>query len=269
MGTFQEGAVRQLFMQLGGRLLSLVNSIGGASLLAFQAFYCAILPPYHVRPLLRQMDHVGVRSLSITGIAAIFTGLVLALQTAYGLARFGAKVYIGIIVSLSMVRELGPVLTALLVGGRVGSGITAELGSMKVTEQLDAMRALGANPIKKLVVPRVFSTILVLPLLTVVADLVGIFGGMLISQYEFQVDYHFYLNTVTKNLKLADFLSGLGKTVFFGFIISIVGCYQGFQVRGGTEGIGRATTTTVVTSSVLVLISDFFLTKLFWWLENW
>jgi phospholipid/cholesterol/gamma-HCH transport system permease protein len=219
--------------------------------------------------LIQQVDQLGVRSISIAGVAAIFTGLVLALQTAYGLGRFGAKAYVGIIVALSVVRELGPVLTALLVGGRVGSGITAEIGSMKVTEQIDAMRAMGANPIKKLVVPRVLSMMLVLPLLTVMADILGIMGGMVISKHEFDVDYRLYYNTVARNLTLADIVSGLGKTVVFGFIIAIVGCYKGLETAGGTEGLGKATTATVVTSAIIVLISDFFLTKFFWWLEGW
>ncbi|HEV8663749.1 MAG TPA: ABC transporter permease [Candidatus Methylomirabilis sp.] len=262
-------STRSVVVALGDRATRLVGYMGGISVLAGQAFYQSLFPPYPLRSLLQQMDYIGVRSAAIAAIAAIFTGLVLALQTSYGLARFGAKAYVGIVVSLSMVRELGPVLTALLVGGRVASGITAELGSMKVTEQIDAMRALGANPVKKLVVPRVLTAMIVLPLLTVVADGLGILGGMVISQWEFNVDYHFYLNTVLQNLKLADLLSGLGKTVFFGFIIGIVGCYEGLETTGGTEGLGRATTATVVTSAILVLISDFFLTKFFWWLEGW
>lgn len=261
--------MRPLLLKMGDQTLAVISSMGGIAILACQTFYYTMLPPYDVRLLVKQMDHIGVRSLSIITIAAAFTGFVLALQTGYGMARFGAKIYVGIVVGLSMIRELGPVLTALLVGGRVGSGITAEVGSMKVTEQIDAMRALGANPIRKLVVPRVLSTMLILPILTVVADLVGILGGMVVSQYEFQVDYHLYWNAVTENLKPADFLSGLGKTVFFGFLIAIVGCYQGLQVEGGTEGIGRATTKTVVTASILILIFDFFLTKFFWWLEGW
>jgi phospholipid/cholesterol/gamma-HCH transport system permease protein len=247
----------------------MLEFLGGLSQLTFQTFHSAVTPPYHLRALIQQVDHLGVRSISIAGVAAIFTGLVLALQTAYGLGRFGAKAYVGIIVALSMVRELGPVLTALLVGGRVGSGITAELGSMKVTEQIDAMRAMGANPVKKLVVPRVLSMMLVLPLLTVMADVLGIVGGMVISKHEFEVDYHLYYNTVTRNLTLADIVSGLGKTVVFGFIIAIVGCYKGLETTGGTEGLGKATTATVVTSAIIILISDFFLTKFFWWLEGW
>ncbi|MBI2884489.1 MAG: ABC transporter permease [Candidatus Methylomirabilis oxyfera] len=247
----------------------MLELLGGLSQLTYDTVCCVFTPPFNPREIIRQVDHIGVKSISIAGVAAAFTGLVLALQTAYGLSRFGAKAYVGIIVSLSMVRELGPVLTALLVGGRVGSGITAELGSMKVTEQIDAMRAMGANPVKKLVVPRVLSAMLVLPLLTVMADILGILGGMVISRYEFQVDYHFYYNTVTRNLTLADIVSGLGKTVVFGFIIAIVGCYKGLATVGGTEGLGRATTATVVTSAIAVIISDFFLTKFFWWLEGW
>ena len=259
---------RGFFLVLGGRVTDLVTRLGDMALLAWQAFYYALKRPYELRALVQQMDHIGVKSVAICGVAAVFTGLVLALQTTYGLARFGAKAYVGIVVSLSMVRELGPVLTALLVGGRVGSGITAELGAMKVTEQIDAMRALGANHIKKLVVPRVLSIMLVLPLLTVMANGLGIYGGMLISQHEFHVEPHLYMSTIWRNLTLADLLSGLGKTVVFGFLIGIVGCYNGLEVSGGTEGIGRATTKTVVTSAILILISDFFLTKFFWWLES-
>ena len=261
--------MRNVAIAVGGQSIRLLELLGGLSKLTYETVRCAFTPPYNPRGLLRQVDHIGVKSISITSVAAVFTGLVLALQTAYGLSRFGAQAYVGIIVSLSMVRELGPVLTALLVGGRVGSGITAELGSMKVTEQIDAMRAMGANPIKKLVVPRVLSAMLVLPLLTVMADILGILGGMVISRYEFQIEYHLYYNTVTRNLTVADIVSGLGKTVVFGFIIAIIGCYRGLETMGGTEGIGKATTAAVVTSAIAVIISDFFLTKFFWWLEGW
>src|SRR3989304_5736364 len=191
--------MRTLALAIGGQSLRMLELLGGLSQLSYQTFSCAIRPPYHLRLLIQQVDHIGVKSISIAGVAALFTGLVLALQTAYGLSRFGAKAYVGIIVSMSMVRELGPVLTALLVGGRVGSGITAELGSMKVTEQIDEMRAMGANHIKKLVVPRVVSTMLVLPLLTVLADALGILGGMVISRDEFHVDSHLYLSTIWRN----------------------------------------------------------------------
>ena len=260
---------RNLVQSLGQQVQRFVTELGGMSLLAGRTLYDAVTPPYGVKLLEAQMDHIGVRSVSIVGVAGLFVGLVLALQTVYGLARFGAKGTVGIIVGLSMVRELGPVVTALLVGGRVGSGFTAELGSMKVTEQIDAMRALGVNHIKKLVVPRVLITMLVMPMLTIIADTLGVFGGMVISQYEFNVDHHQYYSMITQYVQLADMLDGLGKTVVFGFLIGVVGCYNGLTTRGGTEGLGRSTTGTVVTSSLVVFISDFFLTKFFWWLEGW
>ena len=262
-------AVRGLVEHLGQRVLVFVGELGAMSMLAGQTFYHATTPPYNVRILIAQMDHIAVRSVSIVSVAGLFVGLVLALQTAYGLARFGATGTVGIIVGLSMVRELGPVVTAILVGGRVGSGFTAELGSMKVTEQIDAMRALGVNHIKRLVVPRVLLTMLALPLLTIIASTLGVFGGMVISHHEFNVSYHQYFNSLTSYIRVADMVSGLGKTVIFGFLIAVIGCYHGLTTHGGTEGIGRATTGTVVTAALSVFISDFFLTKFFWWLEGW
>jgi phospholipid/cholesterol/gamma-HCH transport system permease protein len=262
-------AVRGLAEDLGKRALMFIGEVGAMSVLAGQTFYHAATPPYNLRILIAQMDHIAVRSVSIISVAGLFVGLVLALQTAYGLARFGAKGTVGLIVGLSMVRELGPVVTAILVGGRVGSGFTAELGSMKVTEQIDAMRALGVNYIKRLVVPRVVLTMVALPILTIIASTLGVFGGMVIAQYEFNVDYHQYYNSLTGYIRVADMVSGLGKTVVFGLLIAVIGCHNGLTTRGGTEGLGRATTGTVVTAALSVFISDFFLTKFFWWLEGW
>jgi phospholipid/cholesterol/gamma-HCH transport system permease protein len=261
--------VRELVEDLGGRALRFTRDLGDMSMLAGQTFYHAVTPPFFPRLMLAQMDHIAVSSVSIVAVAGTFVGLVLALQTTYGLARFGAKSTVGIIVGLSMIRELGPVVTAILVGGRVGSGFTAELGSMKVTEQIEALRALGVSPIKRLVVPRVLVTMLSLPMLTIIADALGVCGGMLISQHEFTVPYRVYYNGVTQYVRLADMLDGLGKTVVFGFIIGVVGCHNGLTTRGGTEGLGSATTRTVVTSALMIFISDFFLTKFFWWLEGW
>ncbi len=261
--------MRALALRAGGRTLGVLEYLGGLSQLGWQALVQGLRPPYDLFVLLRQIDLVGVRSLGVILIAAVFTGLVLALQASYALARFGAKGLSGMIVGLAMTRELGPVLTALLVGGRVGSGITAELGSMQVTEQIDAMRVMGASPVKKLVVPRVIATMFALPILTLIADVVGILGGMVIMKHEFGVEYNQYYSSMIGYLKLTDLFSGLGKTVIFGLIIGLVGCYEGLNVTGGTEGLGRATTATVVTSSVLVLVSTFFLTKFFWFLEGW
>jgi phospholipid/cholesterol/gamma-HCH transport system permease protein len=162
-----------------------------------------------------------------------------------------------------MIREMGPVLTALMIGGRVGAGITAEIGSMKVTEQIDAMRSLGINPIHKLVFPRVIALVIMLPLLTIVADFVGILGGMFMTMVEHDVSASFYLNSIIQFIRFQDLYSGLGKTFFFGFFIAVIACYHGLEAGGGADGVGRATTQTVVATSITILISDFFLTKLF------
>ncbi len=244
-------------------LVRYISNIGAITMLGWDAIRKLFKKPFEFRLLLIQMEHLGVNSLSIVCITAFFTGMVLALQTAYALAEFGAKLYIGEIVSLSLVRELGPVLTSLMVGGRVGAGITAEIGSMKVTEQVDAMRALGADPIKKLVLPKVMAIVIMLPLLTVLSDFLGIMGGLLVSTFELKISSSVYISHVLSSLQLSDIMSGLFKTVFFAFFISIVGCYNGLNARGGADGVGKATTSTVVIASIMVLISNFFLTKLF------
>jgi phospholipid/cholesterol/gamma-HCH transport system permease protein len=196
-------------------------------------------------------------------LTAVFTGMVMALQMGFFLAEFGAKIYISRIVGLAILRELGPVLSALMIGGRVGAGIAAELGSMAVTEQLDAMRALGADPVRKLVVPRLLALIVMVPALTVVADALGILGGYVISVGELHVDPTFYLSSLFQEVESNDIFSGLAKAMFFGYFIGIIACYNGLNVTGGADGVGRATTQTVVACSITVLVSDFFLTKLF------
>ncbi len=213
--------------------------------------------------LIAQFDQIGVRSFSIVGITSLFIGMVLALQTAYSLADFGGSLFIGKVVSLSLIRELAPVLMSLMVGGRVGAGITAELGTMKVTEQIDALRALATNPVRKLVVPRVIATTVMLPLLTVLANFIGIFGGLLIAVGSLHLNANFYTRSVIETVKYNDLASGIGKTFFFGFAIGLIACYNGLRTTGGADGVGRSTTATVVTASITILIMDFFLTKLF------
>jgi len=213
--------------------------------------------------LVAQFDQIGVRSMSIVAITSLFIGMVLALQTAYSLAEFGGSLFIGKVVSLSLVRELAPVLMSLMVGGRVGAGITAEIGTMKVTEQIDALRALATNPVRKLVVPRVMATTLMLPLLTVLACFIGILGGLLIAVGSLHLNANFYIRSVVETVKFNDLASGIGKTFFFGFAIGLIACYNGLKTSGGADGVGRATTATVVTASITILIMDFFLTKLF------
>jgi phospholipid/cholesterol/gamma-HCH transport system permease protein len=241
-----------------------VERAGDLALLTGRAFVAMVRPPYELRAWLRQMEQIGVRSLGVASITTIFTGMVLALQTAYSLPSLGIKYYIGAVVSKSLVRELGPVLTALIVGGRIGAGMTAEIGTMKVTEQIDALRSMAADPVKKLVAPKLVATLVMLPALTILGDALGILGGLFVARVQLGLPAGLYLNDVFDALTLADVFSGLGKSFFFGYFIAIVGCYNGLTTEGGADGVGRATTNTVVLSAILVLVSDFFLTKLFY-----
>jgi phospholipid/cholesterol/gamma-HCH transport system permease protein len=247
---------------LGRAFLELVDACGRFALLAGEVFRAAARPRFPWRATLEQLEAIGTRSLSIVLITALFTGMVLALQTGIALERFGATLYVGSVLGLSLSRELGPVLTALMVGGRVGAGITAEIGAMQVTEQVDAIRSMGADPVQKLVLPRVLAATVALPLLTMLADLIGVIGGMLIASSQFHITNNFYLDTVYWAVTVPDVLSGIAKTCVFGWIIAMVGCFQAFGTTGGTVGVGRATTSAVVIASISVLVSDFFLTKL-------
>ncbi|MGH9369215.1 MAG: MlaE family ABC transporter permease [Thermoanaerobaculia bacterium] len=249
--------------RFGRRGQGTVEYVGGLFQLIGDAIVGMVSRPFYRTDVLRQMDEIGVKSVTITGITAFFTGGVLALQTAYSLSAFGGKQFIGRVVAVSLVRELGPVLTALMVGGRVGSGITAELGSMTVTEQVDALRAMAVSPIRRLVVPRVLATLLMMPVLAALADVFGILGGLLIAVVELQTTAQDYLSSIWQFLRISDIMSGLGKTFFFGLEIAAIGCYNGLNVEGGAASVGTATTRTVVIASICVLISDFFLTKLF------
>lgn len=244
-------------------MTSIFTMIGQLVLLSTETFACLFTKKLEPREWVLQCYHLGVKSLSITNITALFTGMVLVLQASFALSSFGAELFIGDLVSLSIVRELGPVLTALLVGGRVGAGITAELGSMKITQQLDAMRAMATSPVHKLVLPRMMACVLSLPILTIIANFLGILGGLLLAAVELNINGYFYLARVIHALDINDIASGISKSVFFGFFIGIIACNNGMRVRGGADGVGHATTNTVVSASIIILISDFFLTKLF------
>jgi phospholipid/cholesterol/gamma-HCH transport system permease protein len=237
--------------------------IGGLTDLAVQTIQQAVRGPIERDILMTQFEQIGVRSLSIVAITSLFIGMVLALQTAYSLADFGGSLFIGKVVSLSLVRELAPVLMSLMVGGRVGAGIAAEIGTMKVTEQIDALRALATNPVRKLVVPKVMACTIMLPLLTTLACFIGIVGGLIIAVGSLHLTANFYTRSVIETVKYNDLASGIGKTIFFGFAIGLIACYNGLRTSGGADGVGRSTTATVVTASITVLIMDFFLTKLF------
>jgi phospholipid/cholesterol/gamma-HCH transport system permease protein len=229
--------------------------------LSWQALAGLRRPPRYPAEILAQMDSLGVGSLAIVVLTGMFTGMVLALQSAASLDVFGARPYVGRLVCVSMVRELGPVLTALMVTGRVGSGMAAELGSMVVTQQIDALRVLGTDPVRRLVAPRILAGMVMVPILTVISDTLGIFGGALISVFNLKLSWAYYWRSVLGALAVNDLIMGLTKPVMFGFLLASVGCYAGLSTRGGTQGVGLATTRSVVAGSVLILASDFFMTK--------
>jgi phospholipid/cholesterol/gamma-HCH transport system permease protein len=255
-GVLLAGAGRRISRQLKLAVLA-VQEYGELSWAAL----VALTRRPHMAEIVAQMDSMGVGSMSIVVLTGVFTGMVLALQSSATLDAFGARPYVGRLVCISMVRELGPVLTALMVTGRVGSGMAAELGSMVVTQQIDALRVLGSDPIRKLVAPRLAAGMIMVPVLTVISDTLGVVGGALISIFSLKLTWVFYWRSVAAALSVNDLMMGLTKPIAFGFIIASVGCYQGLSTRGGSLGVGAATTQSVVVGSVLILCTDFFMTK--------
>lgn len=246
-----------------GRPLTLtVLALGELGTLVGRALARLGRRPVRPRSFTYQLLQMGIRSLPLAVVMAISAGMVLAFQFGSGLERFGAKLYVGQLTVTALFRELAPILTALVVGGRVGAGIAAELGVMAVTEQIDAARALGADPLQRLVAPRLIAATLVMPLLTILADVVGTLGAIVIAVVQFDVSPQLFLRGVYEFVTIGDFVSGLVKALIFGFLIGAVSCHQGLSASGGTEGVGRVTTRAVVASSLSVLTSDFFLTKL-------
>jgi phospholipid/cholesterol/gamma-HCH transport system permease protein len=232
------------------------------SKLSFRSLKNLVTGPRYVQDTLEQMDIIGVGSLPIVLLSGFFIGAVMVLQTGAQFERFGQSSLTGDIVSLALVRELGPTITGLLVAGRCASGIASELGSMVVTEQVDAMRAMGTDPSRKLVTPRVLATLITLPLLTTISVFVGLIGGMVASVMSLRISATTFWERAIKILQFSDILQGTSKTLVFAFIVATVGCYQGLKVKGGTQGVGRATTQAVVVSSVLIIVSDTFLTRI-------
>lgn len=247
---------------LGETIKRQVFAVQDYSLLAMQSILNLFTPPQYWSDTLDQMDQIGVGSLPIVVITAFFIGGVMVLQTAAQFERFGETALTGDAVSLALVRELGPAITALLVAGRNASGIASELGSMVVTEQVDAMRALGTDPIRKLVTPRVIAMVAMLPLLVAVADFIGLVGGFIVAYFTLRLGAVQFWTRAIDTLEFGDLVQGMSKPVVFGLIISTVACFQGLRVKGGTQGVGRATTSAVVISSVMVLVIDFFMAKI-------
>lgn len=237
--------------------------LGGYGLLVRQTVSEVWRRPFEWDLLIEQIYQIGSRSMPLVLITAISTGMVMTLQFGIGLAKFGGQPYVPKIVSLSILREMGPVFTSLMVAARVGAGMASEIGSMVVTQQVDAIRALGTSPIRKIVLPRVIACFICLPALVAIANLIGVLGSLIVGVNELRLDPSFFVLKVTTTLKMNDLFSGLGKCVFFSFFISVTACYFGLNVKEGTKEVGLATTKAVVVSSIMVLVGDFFLTKLF------
>ncbi len=244
------------------KILAFFSKIGSLTELFISFIKWSFIPPFEIRELIRQMNKIGVDSLPVVVLTSSFTGMVMALQTYSVLVRFSAEGYVGSLVGLSMVRELGCVLTALVVAGRCGSSMGAEIGTMKVTEQIDALLAMATNPINYLVVPRVWAATLVLPMLVSISNVIGILGGYFITVGLMGANSAYYWKATFEFMYSSDVTSGLIKSAFFGFILSIIGCHEGLTASHGAKGVGKATTSAVVIGSITILISDFFLTKL-------
>lgn len=251
---------------LGRRLMTLLYFLGGLASLSFQTLYLTFVPPFNKDRFFEQAKKAGFDSLPIVTLVSLFLGFIFALQTAYFMQRMGSEIYIASLVALALVRELGPVITALVVAGRVGAAITAELGSMQVTEQIDALQTLASNPVKYLIVPRFLALTIVMPILTLFADIIGIFGSYLICVYKLGISSSMYMNVTFNALLYKDLFTGLLKTVFFGMIIAFVSCYEGFNVEGGAEGVGQATTRSVVTTFIMIIIADCLFTAIFYFI---
>jgi len=256
--------MKNIIKSLGNKSLSFFTYIGGMFHLSVSTLFHIFVMPFRRKEFVVQLYKIGVLSFPIVLLVSLFTGMVLALQSAYQLTKMNAQIYISSLVALSIVRELGPVLTALVVAGRVGASITAELGTMKVTEQIDALETLAANPVKYLVVPRFLALCLMLPILTIYADFFGIIGGYIIGVYKLLIGSTIYIKMTYDPLMFKDVFTGLFKSFIFAIIICIVSCYEGFRTEGGAEGVGKATTLSVVTSFILIIAADCLFTALFY-----
>ena len=241
--------------------MAFVAAAGRLVIFAGMALATAFSPPFYPRAMLRQMVDIGYFSLPVVGLTAIFTGMVLALQSYTGFSRFAAEGAVATVVVLSVTRELGPVIAGLMVAGRVGAAMAAEIGTMRVTDQIDALTTLSTNPLRYLVLPRLIAGLVTLPLLVVVADIIGVFGGYLVGVYRFGFNPSAYLARTQQYLETSDVISGLIKAAAFGFIVALMGCYHGYYSRGGAQGVGQATTAAVVSASILILFFDYAITQ--------
>ncbi len=248
---------------VGHTIASFLAVVGRLAIFTSKTIQHCITPPFYPKLILRQFADIGYYSLPVVGMTALFTGMVLALQSYTGFSRFNAESSIAAVVVLSITRELAPVLAGLMVAGRVGASIAAEIGTMRVTEQIDAMTTLSVNPYKYLITPRVIAGTLMLPLLVFIGDIIGVYGGYIVSIHNLGFSPVRYLEQTWNTLESIDVISGLVKASVFGFIVTLMGCYHGFTSKGGAQGVGSATTKAVVTSSILILIFNFIITQVF------
>ena len=248
---------------IGRRVIDLCSIAGRLAMFVASAFSHCVRPPFYFRNIVHQFWTIGYNSLPVVGLTAVFTGAVLALQASVGFSKLTAPSAIPLLVVVSVTRELGPVLASLMVAGRVGAAIAAELGTMRVTEQIDALDTLATSPVKYLVVPRVLAGLIMMPLLVLIADVIAVMGGFIVSSFILNLNESAYLINTIANLHAADIISGLVKAAVFGLIITLLGCFNGYNSRGGAQGVGAATTNAVVYASVLILFFDYFLTELF------
>jgi phospholipid/cholesterol/gamma-HCH transport system permease protein len=248
---------------IGRAVLGMCETVGEITMFGVRALAAGVTRPYYPRQILRQLLDIGYYSLPVVGLTAIFTGMVLALQSFTGFSRFQAESAIPTIVIVSLTRELGPVLAGLMVAGRVGAAMAAELGTMRVTEQIDALTTLATDPLRYLVFPRLIAGVLMLPALVLVADIIGALGGFLVSVYKLGFNSTGYINSTLQYLHAEDVTAGLVKAAVFGFLVALMGAYQGYNSKGGAQGVGSATTRAVVTASILILTADYIVTELF------
>ena len=248
---------------IGHTFLEFLSNTGKLAWFAVVSIGHVFRPPFYYRQLVKQIIDIGYFSLPVVGLTALFTGMVLALQSHSGFSRFDAESAIPTVVALSITRELGPVMAGLMVAGRIGAAIAAELGTMRVTEQIDALTTLSTNPFKYLIAPRLLAGVIVLPLLVIIADIIGIFGGFLVCVYRLQFNAADYIAQTWQHLEHRDVTSGLWKAAVFGLIVTLLGSYNGFNSKGGAQGVGAATTNAVVTASILIFLTDYLLTGLF------
>src|SRR5437660_8623635 len=251
------------FAAIGAVFLGFLAGTGRLALFAGLTLATAFTPPFYPRAIVREMINIGYFSLPVVGLTAIFTGMVLALQSYTGFSRFAAESAIATVVVLSVTRELGPVITGLMVAGRVGAAMAAEIGTMRVTDQVDALTTLSTDPLRYLVLPRLLAGLVTMPARVLVADIVGVFGGFLVGTYKLNFNPQAYLTQTEQYLETMDVVSGLVKAAVFGFLVALMGCYHGYHSRGGAEGVGQATTHAVVSASILILLFNYFLTQAF------